>query len=217
MSAMLSTAGRWERCRRALTRIQRKFGFTIFHASEFRALRGEFEGWPAEKCFDIYTEFRRLRATHLTECFTISLSYETHKTCFLERRPQKMHSISQHGICFMGVLDGLMRTVMSHGPQSKLSVVFEDGHKKAKDTARLFEDRRRRLDTAGMDLLRSHALEKKGVQPAAAIGRHSGARSHPRQAGGSRFVREKRARAGSGTARVVGIRGNAGLHRPHHR
>jgi hypothetical protein len=110
-------------------------------------------------------EFGQLGATHLTECFTISLSYETYKTYFLDRRPQKMHRTSQYGICFMGVLDGLMRTVMSRGPQSKLSVVVEDGHKNAEDTARLFEDRKRRLDTAGIDLLRSHAIEKKECSP----------------------------------------------------
>ena len=46
MSAMLSTAGRWERCSRAFARIQRKFGFTVFHATEFRALRGEFKDGP---------------------------------------------------------------------------------------------------------------------------------------------------------------------------
>jgi hypothetical protein len=103
----------------------------------------------------------QLGATHLTECFTISLSYETYKTYFLDRRPQKMHQTSQYGMCFMGVLDGLMRAVTSHGPQSKLSIVVEDGHPNVKDTARLFEDRKRRLDTAGIDLLRSHALEKK--------------------------------------------------------
>jgi hypothetical protein len=53
VSAMLSTTGRWERCSRALARIQRRFGFTVFHATEFRALRGKFEGWTAEKCFDL--------------------------------------------------------------------------------------------------------------------------------------------------------------------
>jgi hypothetical protein len=165
MSAVLSTSGRWERCSRALARTRRKFGFTVFHATEFRALRGEFEGWSAEKCFDLYMEFGQLGATHLVECFTVSLSHETYKTYFLDRRPLKMHQTSQYGICFMGVLDGLMRTVMRHGPQSKLSVVVEHGHKNAKDTARLFEDRRRRLGTAGIDLLRTHALEKKECSP----------------------------------------------------
>lgn len=165
MSAMLSTAGRWERCSRALARIQRQFGFTVFHATEFRALRGEFEGWAAEKCFDLFMEFGQLGATHLTECFTVSLSYETYKTHFLDRRPPKMPRTSQYGICFMGILDNLMRTVMDHGRQSKLSVVLEDGHKNAGDTARLFADRKSRLDTAGIDLLRSHEFAKKTCSP----------------------------------------------------
>jgi uncharacterized protein DUF3800 len=165
MSAMLSTRGRWERCSRDLARIRSKFGFTVFHATEFRALRGEFEGWRAEKCFDLYMELGRLGATHLVEAFTISLSHETYKAHFLGRRPAKMHQTSQYGICFMGVLDGMMRTVMNHGPQSKLSVVVENGHKNANDTGRLFDDRKRRLDTAGIDLLRTHGLEEKDRSP----------------------------------------------------
>jgi hypothetical protein len=165
MSGMLSTAGRWERCSRAFARIRRDFGFTIFHATEFRALRGEFEGWPAEKCFDLFMQFGQLGATHLIECFTVSLSHEIYKTHFLGRRPPKMHQTSQYGLCFMGVLDGLMRTVMSYGPQSKLSIVVESGHKNAGDTRRLFEDRKRRLDAVGIDLLRAHELEQKDSNP----------------------------------------------------
>ena len=65
----------------------------------------------------------------------------------------------------MGVLDGLMRTVMSYGPQSKLSIVVESGHKNAGDTRRLFEDRKRRLDAVGIDLLRAYELEQKDLSP----------------------------------------------------
>ena len=43
--------------------------------------------------------------------------------------------------------------------------MIEDGHKNAADTARLFDDRKRRLDAAGIDLLRSHTLEKKEHSP----------------------------------------------------
>jgi hypothetical protein len=165
MSAMLSTEGRWERCSRELARIRHEFGFSIFHATEFRALRGEFQGWSAHMCFNLYMALGRLGASYLTECFTISLSHEIYRTCFLERRPRKMHQVSQYGICFMGLLDGLMRTVMPHGRQSKLSVVVESGHKNAGDTKRLFEDRKRRLDAVGVDLLHTHVLAKKEDNP----------------------------------------------------
>jgi hypothetical protein len=161
MCAMLSTQGRWERGSRDLGRIQKKFGFSVFHATEFRALTREVSGWSAEKCFDLLVELGRLGARHLIECFTLSLSHETYKIGFLDVRPAKMHQTSQYGICFMGVLDGLMRTVMAYGPQSKLSVVVERGHKNAGDTARLFEERRGRLENAGISLLASHGLEDK--------------------------------------------------------
>jgi hypothetical protein len=165
MSAMLSTAGRWERCERALKRIQRNFGFTVFHATEFRSLHGEFAGWSEIKCRDLLMEFGNLGATHLTECFTVSLNYETYNTQFLEKRPSTMHRISQYGICFMGVLDGLIRNVTAQGPQHKLSVLIEDGHKNASDTARLFKERKERLDAAGIDFLCSHGLVSKKDSP----------------------------------------------------
>ena len=146
MSAMLSTQGRWERSSRDLARIGQRFGFSVFHATEFRASAGEFSGWPAEKCFNLLMELGGVGARHLVECFTLSLSHETYKMGFLNVRPAKMHQTSQYGVCFMGVLDGLMRTVMAYGPQSKLSVVVERGHKNAGATARLFEERKRRLE-----------------------------------------------------------------------
>lgn len=165
MSAMLSTEGRWERCSREFQRIRHKFGFSIFHATEFGALRGEFRGWDSYKSSNLYLAIGQLTEAHLTECFTISLSHETYRTCFLERRPRKMHQVSQYGICYMGLLDGLMGTVMRHGRQSKLSVVVESGHKNAPDTRRLFEDRKRRLDADVIDLLRTQVFATKEDDP----------------------------------------------------
>ena len=165
MSAMLSSAGRWERCARALTRIQRDFGFTVFHATEFRSLQGEFAGWSEAKCRALLMEFGKLGATHLTECFTLSLRHEDYKVHFLDKRPAKMHRVSQYGIGFMGVLDGLMRNVMAQGPQHKLSVVVKSGHKNASDTERLFRERKERLDAVGVDLLCSHRLGRKDDTP----------------------------------------------------
>ena len=165
MAAMLSTQGRWERASRDLVRIHQKFGFSTFHGTEFRALRGDFSGWPAEKRFDLLMELGGVGARHLVECFTLSLSHEAYKAGFLDVRPPKMHQTSQYGLCFIGVLDGLMRTVTDFGPQSRLSIVVERGHKNADDTARLFEERKRRLEAAGIRLLADHRFEDKANCP----------------------------------------------------
>ena len=161
MSAMLSTQGRWERCSRDLARVGQKFGFSIFHATEFRARTGDFVGWEGQKCFDLLMELGRIGSQQLVECFTLSFSHETYKRGFLDVRPPKMHQTSQYGLSFMGVLDGLMRTVMRYGPQSRLSVVVESGHRNARDTARLFDERKRRLEAVGIGLLADHRLEAK--------------------------------------------------------
>ena len=58
-----------------------------------------------------------------------------------------------------------MRGWLSYGPQSKLSVVAESGHKNVGDTARLFEERKRRLEAAGINLLDCHRLEDKASRP----------------------------------------------------
>ncbi len=165
ISAMLSTAGRWERCARAYARLRGELNFSVFHGTEFRGLQGEFKDWPVEDCLKLLNGMGELVAAHVTEVFTVHCRYETYKTHFLDKRPQKMGGISQLGICFMGALDGMMRKVLDQGTHHKLSVVMEDGHPNAPDTARLFRDRKARLERAGTDILGSHTLAAKKDAP----------------------------------------------------
>jgi hypothetical protein len=165
LAAMLSSAGRWERCGRRLKAIQSDFGFSIFHGTTFAALKGEFEGWSRQKCYDLLMAFGSLVANHVTECVTVSCEYEVYKKHFLDVRPAKMHQTSQYGICFLAMLDALSKVVAAQGPQHKLSVVIEDGHTNATDTRRLFDERKGRLEKAGVDFLRSHSLFTKKQCP----------------------------------------------------
>src|SRR6266478_4204405 len=50
MAAFLASARQWELFVRRIRALQRRDGFTVFHAKDFRALRGEFEGWGPDKC-----------------------------------------------------------------------------------------------------------------------------------------------------------------------
>src|ERR1700689_3280291 len=100
LAAMLSSAGRWERCARRLKGIQHDFGFSVFHGTTFAGLKGEFEGWSGQKCYDLLMAFGHLVADHVTECITVSCEYGVYKKHFLDVRPDKMHQTSQYGICF---------------------------------------------------------------------------------------------------------------------
>lgn len=165
MSAILSTEGKWARCGRGLKRAQDRYGFTIFHATDFKNERGEFAGWSGNKMYDLLMEFGMLGFHHFTETFTVSLSHDVYRTGFLDRKPNKMHRTSQYGICFMGVLDAMMRDVMARGRQHDLSVVVEKGHPNGPDTGRLFAERKKLLEEAGVRLLDSHKLATKLEDP----------------------------------------------------
>jgi hypothetical protein len=110
-------------------------------------------------------EFGTLGFGHFTECFLVSLSHDVYQTGFLDRRPNKMHRTSQCGICFMGVLDAMMRDVMSRGRQHDLSVVVEAGHKNGPDTERLFGKRKALLEAVGVRVLDAHKLATKQGEP----------------------------------------------------
>ena len=165
MSAMLSTVGRWERCSRAYNRLRKRFGFEIFHATEFRRLEGEFVNWSEQMCISLLEEIGRLGASHLTECFTIHCKHETYKTHFLNKKPPKMQGISQYGICFTSALDAMIRTVLAQGKHHRLSVVVENGHKNARETEQLFLERKILFERSGINLLQSYELGGKKTSP----------------------------------------------------
>jgi hypothetical protein len=77
----------------------------------------------------------------------------------------KMHRVSQYGVCFTAALDHMMSEVDKRGPQHKLSVIVEDGHNNARDTARLFKEYKEQLERIGNSMLLSHTLAGKKDAP----------------------------------------------------
>jgi hypothetical protein len=53
MASFLGTARQWELLGRRLGGFQHRYGFTIFHATEFKNKTGEFSGWSDTKCMDL--------------------------------------------------------------------------------------------------------------------------------------------------------------------
>jgi hypothetical protein len=47
--AISAPAYQWERFGKRLAKLQLRYGFTIFHATEYKARRGEFAGWSDQK------------------------------------------------------------------------------------------------------------------------------------------------------------------------
>jgi len=65
MASFLGTACQWELFGRRLRGLQRRYAFTIFHATEFKNKTGEFAGWPDTKCMDLVRDLTVLAGTSL--------------------------------------------------------------------------------------------------------------------------------------------------------
>jgi hypothetical protein len=73
-----------------------------------------------------------------------------------------MHATSQYGICFEAILLGMVLKLLDHQRDNpRLSVVVEDGHKNAGDTARIFEEWKQEWRSVGRDIFRTHSLASK--------------------------------------------------------
>lgn len=163
MASFLGTARQWELFGRRLRGLQRRDGFTIFHATEFKNRTGEFVGWSDAKRMDLVHDLTVLVRDHLTEGVTIHLERLRYEDEY--RRPpvpKRMSLDSQYGVCFRACMAHLIAIVLRDGKKHILDVVIEAGHKNVGDTVRIFDDMkalvRRRLNT---DVLRNIKVLRK--------------------------------------------------------
>jgi hypothetical protein len=165
MGALLGSGRDWTLYGRGLRGLQRKHGFKILHAVEFKTGKGDYADWPDWKFPAVYNGLGELGGKYLREAVSVRLPYDTYNKHFLDALPPKMHRTSQYGVLFLATLDCLTSRVFQEGENHRLSVVVESGHRNAPDTGRLFKDRQAEWKAAGADFLKSHTLAAKADSP----------------------------------------------------
>jgi hypothetical protein len=163
MAGFLGTERQWELFGRRLRALQRRYGFTLFHSTEFKGKRGEFARWSNAKCMDLVHELTTLVRDNLTEGVTIHLERSRYEEEYRKPPiPKRMNLDTQYGVCFRACLVQLIAIVQRDGKKHMLDVVIEDGHKNVGDVVRIFNDMkavtRRRLNT---EVLRTIKVVKK--------------------------------------------------------
>ena len=162
MAAFLGSARQWELFRRKIKGMQRNYGFKVFHAKEFRALRGEFKGWGPEKCAGLINELAVAIRDGLAEGVTIALPHALYQTEYRGGYvPKGMLLDSQYGVCFRACMVGLLRAVLERGKNHKLHVVIESGHKNVRDCGRIFNEMKAQIDELGGLTLGTITIAKK--------------------------------------------------------
>jgi hypothetical protein len=168
MAGFLGHAFQWRRFQQKLGKIQRKEGFSVFHAKEFKARSGEFSGWGDPKCDRLIGKLADLVQSTLTEGLATSLSRERYLSEYRAPPiPKKMNLDSQYGACFRACMAHLFDVMKERGYQDRLHVVMERGHHNVWDCERIFNDLRSTCKVlAGADFLGEFSVRpKEGCPP----------------------------------------------------
>ena len=162
MSTYLGHAYQWRRFETKLARLQRDFGFKVFHGKDFRARRGEFSGWADEKCSALIGHLTDLVSADLTRGLSVHLEHARYIGEYRSPpHPPKMHFDSQYGVCFRACLGGIFEALENRGNRYRLNVVIESGHTNVRDCIRIWDEIKEGFRLAGMNLLGDITISSK--------------------------------------------------------
>jgi Protein of unknown function (DUF3800) len=163
MGALLGNAYEWRRLETHLRRLQAKYGFTIFHAKDFKAHKDEFRGWPPGDYPALVSDLTDLIRTTLTEGVTMTLPRDRYLAEYRAPPvPSGMRLDSQYGLCFRACLAHLVDIILSRGGKNHtLHVVIESGHTNVRDTDRIFNEIKLELEERGIRLLGTITVAQK--------------------------------------------------------
>ncbi len=166
MSAYLGHAYQWRRFELKLARVQKEFGFKVFHAKDFKARSQEFSGWSDQKCAALISELSRLVEENLTEGLAVHLEHARYLSEYKSPPvPKKMRLDSHYGVCFRMCLARIIHILEQRGSKDKLNVVIERGHKNVGDCERIFNDFKTMWRQSGIDMFGAFTIERKDTAP----------------------------------------------------
>lgn len=162
MAAFLGSARQWELFGRKIRALQRRDGFTVFHAKDFRALADEFQGWGPQKCVRLLNDLAIAIRDGLREGVTIALPRALYETEYRDGYvPKGMPLDSQYGVCFRACMYRLVQIVSADKKRHRLHVVIESGHKNVRDTLRIFDELKAEFSSLGFEILGDITIAKK--------------------------------------------------------
>jgi hypothetical protein len=166
LAAFVGHAYQWSRFNKKLARLQAKYGFKIFHATDFKGKRYEFSSWSDEKCASLISDLTELVRDKLALGMTVALEHDRFMNEYRAPPiPRKMHLDSQYGCCFRACMGYLIDFLGLRQHRDTLNIVMEGGHKNVGDCRRIFDDLKKRFHNIGMDSLGSFTVERKDTWP----------------------------------------------------
>lgn len=154
LGGFLGHAYQWRRFERKLALLQKKYGFSIFHAKDFKVKAKEFKNWSDEKCISLIDDLWKEINDYLTAGIFASLERSRYMEEYRNPPfPDGMHKDSQYGLCFRAILTYLMEYLQNLGNNHKLHIIIEKGHANVGDAQRIFDETKKILEREGITLL----------------------------------------------------------------
>jgi Protein of unknown function (DUF3800) len=160
MAGVMGTAAQWGRFQMALDKLKNRYGFRIFHATEFKARSGQFAGWSPQKCVALIGELADLTGNSLMHGAVLSVKNSEYAAYYRTGdTPRKLRLDTCYALSFRLCLVHMVSEVMrrlahsKHMDRTRLNVVLESGHKHSGDAIRAFHEEMKGLEGFGCDLL----------------------------------------------------------------
>lgn len=161
MAGFLGSGRQWQLFLRRLREMQRKDGFNIFHATEFKHHAGEFAGWGDAKSLAFAHKLTGLVARDLEQGIALDLPYDADAEYRDTPNPKGVAYDSHYGLCFRYCLSHLINTLAATGKKHRLRVVLERGHKNAGNCERIFDEIKLTHRAKGIHMLGDFTLARK--------------------------------------------------------
>jgi uncharacterized protein DUF3800 len=128
-----------------LDEIRRRYGFTIFHAVDFKNGNGEFRGWLPQKKVALTIELSNLVAETMTAGAAATLLRDDYDHAYRADTSQpKVSKDSAYGLCFRMCLVGFLGDIEEACPYMRtpyvINVTVEHGDPNVEDARRVFEE-----------------------------------------------------------------------------
>jgi hypothetical protein len=162
LAGFLGSAREWQLFGRRIRALQRRDGFKIFHAKDFKAGRGEFRGWDQAKRSRLVSDLATAIRDNLTEGVTVTLPRELYVSEYRAPPvPKGMTLDSQYGACFRFCLYRLLQTIADTKKKHSLNIVIEYGHHNACDCVRVFNEFKDQLSDIAFPILGTITIARK--------------------------------------------------------
>jgi Protein of unknown function (DUF3800) len=147
LGGLLGSAEQFEDLGARLDAVCDHYGFSVFHAVEFKNGKGEFKGWAPEKKLSLAVVFSNLVEETMTAAAMALLVKADYQTIYrADPSNPKVSKDSAYGLCFRMCLVEFLQTIemVCHYRRTPyvLNVVVEAGARNVQDAGRIFEETR---------------------------------------------------------------------------